>query len=204
MPSDTLIDDVRARVKRAAHDETNVFGPGIWDHHILRVVENAQYLAGELGADRETVTIAALLHDYASLVDPEYIDDHHEHGARIAAEILKGRVADARLTTVTECIRAHRASRGPDPETPAEHSVASGDGMAHVQAVPSLLRAAYVNREMTVEEGAGWVRAKLERSWEKLHPVAADAVREDYRAAMTLLDDSWSFDGSSAVAFRDH
>lgn len=204
MPTDDLIKELRARVKAAAHSETNVFGPGIWRHHILRVVDNAQQLAAELDADPKTVTIAALLHDYASLIDPEYIDEHHEHGARIAEEILENRITEPRLATVKRCIRAHRASSGPSPESPAAHCVASGDGMAHIQAVPSLLRAAYVNREMSVEDGAGWVSTKIERSWEKLHPVAADAVRDEYHAALTVLDSNRTFDGSSAVAFRDH
>ncbi|MFC7325910.1 HD domain-containing protein [Halorubrum rutilum] len=204
MPSDTLIDELRDRVKTAAHSETNVFGPGIWKHHVVRVVENAQQLAVELDADYDTVTIAALLHDYASLIDPDYIDEHHHHSARIAEEIIRGRITETRLATVKRCIKAHRASCGPDPVTPAAHCVASGDGMAHIHAVPSLLHAAYVTREMTVEDGAGWVRTKLERSWEKLHPVAADAVRDEYHAALTVLDSNRTFDGSSAVAFRDH
>jgi uncharacterized protein len=201
-----VVDDVAARVEAACHNDTNVFGAQIWDHHILRVVENARWLAEELGADRETVTVAALLHDYASLVDPDYIDAHHEHGARLAAEVLDGRYDDERVGMVQHCIRAHRGSRGPDPSSPAAHCVASGDGMAHIQAVPSLLRAAYVHRGMSVADGVAWVAGKLDGSWEKLHPVAADRVRGRYHAARTVLDAEGTegFEGSSAVAFRDH
>lgn len=191
MPLETdsdVVADVAERVQSACYADDNVYGPDSWDHHVVRVVENARWLAGELGADLETVTLAALLHDYAAVRDPEFVDEHHEHGARLAGEVLRDRVPEEQLATVQDCVRAHRASAGPDPETPAEHCVASGDGMAHLQAVPSLLRVSYASREQSVEAGARWVSEKLERSWGKLHPVARDAVRDRYEAAQLVLD----------------
>ncbi len=54
-------------VREACAKETNIFGYGIWTHHITQVVENGKQLARLFNADAEVVEIAALLHDYASV-----------------------------------------------------------------------------------------------------------------------------------------
>jgi uncharacterized protein len=59
--------------------------------------------------------------------------------------------------------------------------------MSHIQQVPSLLYLAYVRRGMGIEEGAAWVRAKLERTWRKLAPPVQDLIRPDYEAALATL-----------------
>jgi hypothetical protein len=52
----------------------------------------------------------------------------------------------------------------------------------------SLLYLAYVEHEMGIDEGAEWVRAKLERSWEKMDPTARELVDNEYEVARTFLD----------------
>jgi len=55
-------------------------------------VKWAKTLARKLNADEEIVEIAALLHDYASIVNINNYSDHHIRGAELAEEILKNMV----------------------------------------------------------------------------------------------------------------
>jgi hypothetical protein len=40
---------------------------------------------------------------------------------------------------------------------------------------------------MGIGEGTGWVKAKLERSWNKLSPQVQDTVKETYEACLKTL-----------------
>lgn len=71
-----LISELERIVEAACASETNMFGYGIWTHHVTRVVEHGQRLADLCGADAEIVVIAALLHDYASIKDIEVAPNH--------------------------------------------------------------------------------------------------------------------------------
>ena len=67
--SNYVIKEVQRIVEKACSRDTNVFGYGIWVHHILHVVKIGKKLAERFGADPEIVEIAALLHDYAGIKD---------------------------------------------------------------------------------------------------------------------------------------
>jgi uncharacterized protein len=58
-----VIDEIASIVREACAQSTNIFGYGIWTHHITQVVKNGKRLAELFGADQEIVEIAALLHD---------------------------------------------------------------------------------------------------------------------------------------------
>ncbi len=170
-----------------AREEANPFGDGIWSHHTLRVVAHAKSLATRLGADEEVVTLAALLHDYASIVGRPHAE-HHTQGATLAEELLLslGYAAD-HAAHVAQCILTHRAS------VPMEHAsleaqiLASADAMAHFDNVPSLLHLAYTRRGLGTDEGAAWVLDKLARSWRKLLPEAQEMLAEQYAAIRRTL-----------------
>ena len=57
-----VIAEIAKIVQEACARESNVFGYGIWTHHITRVVAHGKRLAKMWGADLEIVEIAALLH----------------------------------------------------------------------------------------------------------------------------------------------
>jgi uncharacterized protein len=59
--------------------------------------------------------------------------------------------------------------------------------MAHIEQVPALLELAFVQHGMGIDEGTKWVRAKLERSWNKLHPQVQGIMKEKYEAALITL-----------------
>ena len=69
-----LIQKISSIVEDACKAETNAFGYGIWSHHILPMIPIAENLADRVNVDKEIVTLAVLLHDYAGIKDQEFIE----------------------------------------------------------------------------------------------------------------------------------
>jgi len=88
--------------------------------HVLRVLRMAERLADELGADREIVRAAALLHDAAG-AHPEAGEARHDHeqeSAAVARRVLTDEGwPEARIQAVEHCIRAHRFRGQEQPRT---------------------------------------------------------------------------------------
>lgn len=165
-----------------------MFGYGIWTHHVTRVVAHGKRLAEMWGADPEIVEIAALLHDYASIKDAALSADHHIHGAVEAGKLLTCfHYPPERIQAVQECITAHRGSVPGERKHVEAECLANADAMAHIEQMPALLALAFCQRGMGIDQGMAWVSAKLERSWDKLHPDVQEMVRVQYQAALTTL-----------------
>jgi putative nucleotidyltransferase with HDIG domain len=186
---DHLILQLEKVVEEACAKETNVFGYGIWTHHIREVVCHARQLASVFGADLEIVEIAALLHDYAAIKDQRLIEDHHLHGATEARRILEqfGYPRD-KIEAVEHCVLVHRGREPRERQTPEAECLANADAMAHLEQVPSLLFLAYVRHGMSIEEGTRWVREKLDRSWNKLSPLVQEMMAATRDAALKTLE----------------
>jgi uncharacterized protein len=88
--------------------------------HVLRVLNTAERLGQELGADLEIIRAAALLHD-ASGAHPAGGGErqaHEQSSAEFAREILQARGWKAdRIEAVLHCIRTHRFRGVDKPET---------------------------------------------------------------------------------------
>jgi uncharacterized protein len=84
-----FIEELYTLVENACKSKNNIFGYGIWTHHIKPMVPLGQELAEEYGADKEIVTIAILLHDLASIEDKNNSKEHHSIGAEKAEKILE-------------------------------------------------------------------------------------------------------------------
>ncbi len=89
--------------------------------HTCRVVKHALALCDQLPqADRQTVHLAALLHDVARPEESASAGkiDHAENGAEIAAEFLKTLdLEPARQQAIVQAIREHRYRSGNKPST---------------------------------------------------------------------------------------
>ena len=183
-----LIQEIESIVEAACAADTNIFGYGIWTHHITQVAEQAKQIAPLFGADPEIVEIAALLHDYASVKDEALYEEHHVHGPIEAEHILKrlGYPPD-KIEAVKHAIAAHRARVQVQQRSAEAVCLANADAMAHILNVPSLMHLAYVQHGMGIDEGAAWVKAKLERSWAKLQPAVQALVNETYAVALKTL-----------------
>lgn len=188
MDNEEMIEYISKIVEDACKNNSNIFGYGIWSHHIVYVVNYAKKLAEKLDADIEVVEIAALLHDYAGIKDSSLAKEHHIHGALEADRILTelGYPQD-KIQKVKDCILSHRGSVLLERLTPEAECVASADAMTHVYQVPSLLHLAYVNHGMGIDEGKLWVLSKIERSMKKLCPEAREMIEDHYLKVKAVL-----------------
>lgn len=186
MRNDIII-SLEKEIKSRCESEKNFFGEGIF-YHIKAVTENADYLAGKYGADREVVIIAAWLHDIASITDYSLYEEHHIHGAEMAEKILNGFDYDKKkIKLVKKCILNHRGSKPAEKQSEEEICIADADAVSHFDSVPSLFYLAYVKRGLDIGEGAEFVRSKLERSYSKLSERGKSLYYDKYKAAMEII-----------------
>lgn len=179
---------IRSIIEKACKKETNKYGYGIWSHHILLVVKYGKLLAQKLEADPEIVEIAALLHDYASIKEESLTSEHHLHSAQEAATILRSlNYPEDKINAIKQCIVSHRGSTDIEKQTAEAVCLASADAIAHIDQIPSLFYLVFVQHQMEIDEGTAWVRAKLERSWNKLCLEGKEMITEKYEAAMRIV-----------------
>lgn len=175
-------------VKNRCLSPNNSYGIGAWDHHIKLVYELAKSNAQNYGADEEVVSIAALLHDIASVTNKDFTEEHHIIGAKIAEELLvKENYQKEKIGLIKKCILNHRGSKLMNKNTPEEICIADADAMAHFYSIPSLLSMVYKEKELSIDEGAEFVMKKLNRSYNKLSSKGKALVEQQYEAAKLLL-----------------
>lgn len=68
-----------------------------------------------------------------------------------------------------------------------ELCVADADAISHFDSVPSLLYLAYVQKEMGMEEGKEFVKAKLARSFQKLSAESRKYYQNKFEKVMEVL-----------------
>ena len=188
MGKSEAVEQITEIVREACAQDSNVFGFGIWTHHITKVVENAKRLAPLFGADPEIVELAALLHDYASVKDQTLYKDHHIHGPIEAEKILiRFGYSINTIEAVKHCIEAHRATVVAQRRSVEAECLANADAMSHLENLPSLFHLAFVQHRMGIDEGTEWIRGKLERTWSKLTPQVQDMMRQKFEAALQTL-----------------
>ena len=184
----TVEEKMYNEVKGRCEKPSNAYGIGAWDHHIKVVYELAKKNASEYGADLEIVSIAALLHDIASVTDISYTEEHHVIGAEIAENLLKEEnYPTDKIELIKKCILNHRGSRLVDKTTPEEICIADSDAMAHFYSIPSLLSMVYKEKGLSIDEGSKFVMDKLDRSYNKMSDKGKDLVKVQYESAKNIL-----------------
>lgn len=182
-----IISYLKEEIKARCESRNNFFGMGCW-YHICAVVENAVYLSDKYNADTEVVTIAAWLHDIASITDHALYEEHHIHGAEIAEKILSEFDYDEeKIQLVKQCIINHRGSRPMEKRSKEEMCVADADAISHFDSVPSLFYLAYVNHGFDIYEGTDFVKSKLERSYNKLSEESKRIYADKYNEVMRVI-----------------
>lgn len=157
-------------------------------YHIKAVVKNSVFLALNYDADIEIVTIAAWLHDIASVTHYKYYEEHHIWGAKMADEILTSFSYEViKIDVIKNCILNHRGSKLIDKRTVEEKCVADADAISHFDSIPSLFYLAYINRKLDIQDGTEFVRNKLERSYDKLSESSKIMYQNKYNNAMEIL-----------------
>lgn len=183
-----IIKQIYDEVKNRCMLPTNAYGIGAWDHHIELVYKIATDICKEYNADYNTVALASLLHDIASVTNKDYVEEHHIMGAEIAEELLKKYdFPKNQIELIKKCILNHRGSRLKAKTTPEEICIADADAMAHFYSIPSLLRMVYAEKDMPIDEGADFVYKKLERSYNKLSEKGKEIIKPYYEASKLFL-----------------
>ncbi len=183
-----MIEEIKQLVIETCNSDANYHGKTAGTHHIPQVVEFSIKLAKKLDADIEIVEIAAWLHDYAAVLNNDWFEDHHIHGAKLAQELLrKYNYPEEKIEIVADAIQNHRGSKPGNHKTVESKILASADAMAHIIDAYELLHYAYAVKKLGPEEGADWVARKIERSWNKMMPEAKDMVRDRYEAIKLVL-----------------
>lgn len=184
----TIEEKMYEEVKRRCEQPTNVYGIGAWDHHIKIVYELAKKHSNEYGANTEIVSIAALLHDIASVTDVSYTEEHHTIGADIAEQLLLDEnYPREKINIIKKCILNHRGSRLAEKTTPEEICIADSDAMAHFYSIPSLLSMVYREKGLSIDEGSKFVMDKLDRSYNKMSDKGKELVKMQYESAKKIL-----------------
>ena len=183
-----IIDQMTKEVKRRCYACENIYGSGIWTHHIIPVVKNAKKLAQYYGADVEIVTLAAILHDVAAITNVEYVKQHHIIGAEIAEELLSSlKYPREKIEHIKLCILNHRGSEIAKKQSIEEICVADADSLAHFDNIPSLFSLVYKEKHMPIDEGAKFIREKLERSFSKLSDETKILYQQKYKNVMSIF-----------------
>lgn len=183
-----MIKEIYDEVKKRCMLPSNIYGIGSLSHHIELVYKISCSICNEYGANYDIVSLAALLHDIASVTNKDYAENHHIIGAQIAEEILnKYDISQEKITLIKKCILNHRGSVLTEKNTPEEVCVSDADAMAHFYSVPSLLRMVYVEKGMSIDDGADFVFNKLQRSYNKLSKQGKEIITPQYEASKILL-----------------
>lgn len=66
--------------------------------------------------------------------------------------------------------------------------MADADAISHFDNVPSLLYLAYVKRNLGIDEGKEFIKAKLIRSYEKLSEKSKIFYRDKFEQVMSILN----------------
>lgn len=187
--SESIIEHIEQLVEKACASGNNIFGYGIWTHHIKDVARIGNELAKIINADSEIVEIAALLHDYSGIRDYSLHKEHHIHSANDAEKILKElNYPENKIAAVKYCIETHRGSVNANRSTPEAKCLANADAMAHIENVSSLFYLAYFKHGMQIDEGKDWIYKKLKRSWKKISPEFSHLVEKKYKSALEILN----------------
>lgn len=183
-----IIEIIKDEVYKRCLSEGNSYGIGAWTHHIAVVYKIAVENSSLYSADLEVVSLAALLHDIASVTDVKYTEEHHIIGSEIAEQLLIDLNYDkTKLALVKNCILNHRGSVLKEKLTNEEICIADADAMTHFYNIPSLLSMVYREKKMDIDEGAIFVYEKLQRSYNKLSEQGKKIIEPQYKAAQLVL-----------------
>lgn len=186
-----MIENIKEDIKRRCESPNNFFGAGSYEH-IESVAKNAVQLAKLYHADVEVCEIAGWLHDIASITDYKLYEDHHIHGADMAEKILKSYDYPAdKIELVKLCILNHRGSVLKEKTTKEEICVADADAISHYDTLPSLFYLAFVQRKLNIDDGAEFVKSKLERSYNKMSQESKKYYQDKRNMIESILSKSF-------------
>ncbi len=157
--------------------------------HVNPVINWSRKLGKKLKADLEILELAAIFHDYASILDRKNDENHHFLSASLAEDFLKRyNFPEGKIRHVQACIRNHRGSKKRNHRSIESEILASADAMSHFSELASMFFLAFHVKEKDTKEGSIWLKGKLHRSWKKIMPEGKKMVKKEHDMAMEILN----------------
>jgi uncharacterized protein len=184
-----IIEKVKNWVEAECKKPSSKYGYEPFVYHFTPMVKYANELAEEMGADKETVSVAGWLHDIGSIIDGR--ENHHITGASIAEQKLKEfNYPEEKIEKVKKCILNHRGSQNNNRESIEEIVVAEADVLSNFDNIGGLFKAAYEYEGMSQGDAQKSVLKKLENKYNQLHlDKSKEIIGPRFEAAKLLLSD---------------
>ena len=155
-----------------------------WCEHIKLVFEESVKLADKYGADKEIVSLGALLHDIALIERVGDKKEHHINGEQIARKVLnKLQYDEIKEERVLKCIYNHRSSK--NAQTIEEICVADADILAHFDNIPMLFNSLLVIRKVPLSD----IREEMKKTFEKDFGDLSERTQKIFKARYDLIID---------------
>jgi uncharacterized protein len=184
-----ILNELYNLVEQTCKSKNNIYGYGIWTHHIKPMISLGQELAEEYNGDKEIITIAILLHDLASIENKNNSKEHHIIGAERAGKILtEYNYPKDKIEKIKLCILNHRSSVENIKNSIEEICVADADAIIHIKEIGSLFYAAYKEMHKNIEEGQKWIKEKIEKDYKKLSNKSKQKYRNEFNTIIKLLE----------------
>ena len=150
-----------------------------WNEHIKYVYEESIKLAEKYDADKEIVSLGALLHDIALINKVGDRKDHHINGEIIAREVLTNLgYEETKKERVLKCVYNHRSSK--NATTIEELCVCDADILAHFDNIPMLFNSAFNRNGIKLNEVREWMKKAFEKDYNDLSDKTKEVFKDRY------------------------
>lgn len=164
-----IVEKIEEYIKKKCEEYKNNSSDNydFWNEHIKLVYKQSIILAVMYNADVEIVSLSALLHDIALVLNVGTKEDHHINGEKIAREILESYNYDKeKMERVLKCILNHRSSK--NATNVEEVCVADADILAHFDNIPMLFNSAFVRNKVNLNDVRKWMLDVFEKDYNDL------------------------------------
>ena len=157
-----------------------------WNEHIKYVYDESLKLADLYNADKEIVSLGALLHDIALINKVGDRKDHHINGEIIAREVLTNLNYDeVKKERVLKCVYNHRSSK--NATTIEELCVGDADILAHFDNIPMLFNSAYNRNDVNLNEVREWMKNTFEKDFNDLSDKTKEIFKDRYNLIYEIV-----------------
>lgn len=169
--------EVKKKIEDYKHNSEDKYD--FWHEHIKYVYEESIELAKKYNADREIVSLGALLHDIALICKVGDRKDHHINGKIIAEDLLsKYNYPQEKKERVLNCVYNHRSSK--NATTIEELCVADADILAHFDNIPMLFNSAFNRNNIKLSEVRTWMKECFEKDYNDLSGETKELFKDRY------------------------
>ena len=157
-----------------------------WNEHIKFVYNESLALADKYDADKEIVSLGALLHDIALINKVGDRKDHHINGEIIAREVLDSlNYNESKKEKVLKCVYNHRSSK--NATSIEELCVCDADILAHFDNIPMLFNSAFNRNKVSLNEVREWMLNVFEKDYNDLSDKTKELFKDRYEIICDIV-----------------